>query len=317
MPHALKSEPSPVVAELVKRCHALCQNAESALPHLAKDRGDFLSVALGDVLTQLELVLRAVAQEPGEPQRAEERKSLLRRLFGRSQVEVNHPHKAPSFDVSQQGLQGNTATVQMGELLSFLAMGRKTGVLWIDTPQENFMVCLVNGSVRHAASNHTPEGARLGEVLVGLGHLTRRQLERFVEQTKQEKNTISGELLVQHGIISTDELQTALKQQVQALIQLVLSAKPALFRFREGMEILMAHHVDLEVNRLLLESARVHDESANAGLRQSVVSDSWSSWQDQLKAEVVAATGTSEGAANKAGATEAKGAGDAKTGPAA
>jgi hypothetical protein len=281
-----------VLTELVKRCQALCQSAESALGHLSTERGDFLSSTLGDVLGQLELVLRAVGQDPAGPKRVEERRSFLRKLFNRSQVETDHVFEAPSFTVSRQGLQGNASTVSMDELLSFLAMGRKTGVLWVDTPSENFMISLVEGRVTHAASDSTPEGLRMGEVLVGMGYLTRRQLERFVEQTKKSAGQVSGEFLVESGMISAEELQSALKQQVKKLVERVIQNKTALFRFREGMEIVMSHHVKMDVNHLLLESVRAQDEAANANLRATAHKDSWSSWQEQLTAEVADATGT-------------------------
>ncbi len=295
MAQSLKHDATSVVlADLVKKCQSMCHSAEHALGHLPKDRESFLSTTLGDVLGQLELVLRAVGQEPGDAKRSEERKSFLRKLFQRSQVTETHVFDAPTFDVTRQGLQGNASTVSLAELLSFLALGRKTGVLWVDTPDENFMISLVHGSVSHAASDRTPEGLRLGEILVGLGYLTRRQLDRFIEQTKAEKEQVSGDYLVKNGMISQDELQIALKQQVQKLVHRVVHARIALFRFREGMEIVMDHRVSMDVTQLLLESARAQDETTNAELRKDATAHTWSSWQDSLSAEVVAATGTKE-----------------------
>lgn len=289
------SAPATVaIADLVKRCQSLCQSAEMALPHLPKERDTFLATSLGDVLLQLELVLRAVGQEPSDARRTEERKSFLRRLFNRSQVDENHSLGAPSFDVTRQGLQGNATTVSMAELLSFLALGRKTGALWVDSPQENFMIGLSGGNVVHAASDHAPEGLRLGETLVGMGFLTRRQLERFVGQTQDKQAQVAGEYLVQNGMISAEELQSALKQQVQKLVQRVVSTKTALFRFREGMEVLMPHHVSMDVNHLLLESARVHDETSNSELRSTAAAHSWSSWQEELSAEIAAVSAKPE-----------------------
>lgn len=281
------------LAELVVKCKDLCSSAEDALKHLPEERESFLSANLGDVLSQLELVLRAIGQQGDARSRTEERRSFLRKLFRRSTVDQAHPLEAPDFDVSRQGLQGNSATVPTNELLSFLAFGRKTGVLWVDTPRENFLIGLVDGSVRHAASDSTPEGLRLGEVLVGLGFLTRRQLERFVGSVEGggSESKISGEQLVASGMISADELRRALEHQVQQLVRRVVEAPAALFRFREGMEVLLAHRVTLDVNQLLLESARAQDEAANAGLRDRVVEDDWQSWQGELSDEIREATG--------------------------
>lgn len=294
MPAIQRPDRAPAaLSDLVKKCKDLCGSAEDALAHLPEDRESFLSTNLGDVLAQLELVLRAVGQQSDARSRKEERKSFLRKLFRRSTVDQAHPLEAPDFDVTRQGLQGNSATVPLNELLSFLAFGRKTGVLWVDTPRENFLVGLVDGAVRHAASDSTPEGLRLGEVLVGLGFLTRRQLERFVGTVEEDgtESKISGEQLVSGGMISADELRRALEHQVQQLVRRLVEAPTALFRFREGMEVLVAHRVTLDVNHLLLESARAQDEAANAGLRELVVEDDWQSWQGELSEEVREATG--------------------------
>lgn len=290
--HVQSPDHSPAaVSELVKRCKSLCQSAESALPLFTSERESFLSANLGDALAHLELVLRAVGQEPSSTSRKEDRQSFVRKLFGRAQVDTDHPFTPPKFEVSRQGLQGNSSTVSMAELLSFLAYGRKTGVLWVDTPSENFLIGLTQGTIRHAASDRTPEGLRLGEVLVGLGFLTRRQLERFVEQTGGSQASIIGETLVKNGMISTTELETALVHQVRQIVQRVLQTKVALFRFREELEIHLAHNVTLDVNQLLLDSARVMDEATNADVRQEAAEDRWLSWQHELSAEVSAATG--------------------------
>jgi hypothetical protein len=277
------------LAELVRRCRALCGSAEEALGDLPAERESFLSTNLGDVLSHLELVLRAVGQDSDVRTRREERHSFLRRLFRRP-APGPHPYRAPDFDVSRQGLQGNSSTVSMGELLGFLAFGRKTGVLWIDTPHEDFLIGLVDGQVRHAASDRAPAGLRLGEVLVSLGYLDADQLERLVEQVDGPGlgGKISGEHLVSSGLVHPEDLRHALEVQVQHLVQRVLAAPAALFRFREGMEILVAHGVALGVNHLLLESARAQDEAARSQSRSET--DEWHDWQGALGAEVLEAT---------------------------
>jgi hypothetical protein len=277
------------LTELVKKCKSLCLSAESALPLFTSERGNFLSINLGDALAQLELVLRAVGQEPSESSRKEDRLNFVRKLFGRTTVEKEHPFEPPTFEVSHQGLQGNSSTVSMAELLSFLAFGRKTGVLWVDTLGENFLIGLTEGRILHAASDRTPEGLRLGEVLVGLGFLTRRQLERFVEQSGDSKGVVLGEMLVKNGMISPEELAQGLAQQVRQVVQRVLQSKVALFRFRERLEVHLAHNVSLDVNQLLLDNARVQDETSNAGLREEAATDQWDSWQYELSAVVNAA----------------------------
>jgi hypothetical protein len=296
MQHVHPPDHSPAsVADLIKRCKSLCASAESALPLFSSERETFLSANLGDALTHLELVLRAVGQEPNETSRKEDRLSFVRKLFGRAQVETDHPLDAPKFEVSRQGLQGNSATVSVAELLGFLAFARKTGVLWIDTPEENFLIGFTEGRIRHATSDRTPEGLRLGEVLVGQGFLTRRQLERFIEQAGEAQGSAFGEVLLQSGMISPEELDKALSYQVRQILGRILRSKCALFRFREQLEVQLAHNVSLDVNQLLLDSAREMDEVSNAEVREGAVEDRWNSWQHELSKMVSeAALGTAE-----------------------
>ena len=286
-----KPDPASAVAiaELVNKCWTLCQRAEATIGKLPPQRESFLTNSLGDALKQLELVLRVLGDEQGTT-RKEERQGLLRKLFARTPSGVALECSPPRFDISHQGLQGNTLTVSLTELLGFLSFARKTGVLWVDAPDENFLIGLVEGRMMHASSDRTPEGLRLGEVLVHLGHLTRRQLERFLEKCREEGASISGEILLKHGMISEEELHAALRYQVQQLVMRVVGTKTAIFRFREGMEILLACKVDLDINRLLLETARNLDEANDAARKNEVIED-WNAWQRELTADLATTSG--------------------------
>ncbi len=253
------------LSELLERCVALCGEAEAQLDTLGDKKLSFLTASVGDALQQLELILRIVDEEREDSPQRQARQGLLRRLFQREGDESSDENEfqPPNFDVSQQGLHGNSATIPVAELLSFLAYGRKTGVLWVDSPEENFLVGLVDGQLRHANSDQTPNGLRLGEVLVELGYLTDRQLDRYLErQGGGSIASVTGELLLGTGMISDDELASALAFQTRHLFLRLVNTQNAVFRFREGMQVALAFQVALDINQLLLDSARVQDEAA-------------------------------------------------------
>lgn len=269
----MTSAPEPTtdpasIATLVKRCVSLCESADILVSGLAKERETFLALSLGDTLQQLELILRALNEGTVDEAREEERSGLLRRLSGRKSEKAKVPDRdecnAPRFDVSKHGLHGNSWTIPLSELLGFLAFGRKTGVLWVDAPEENFLIGLVDGDLMHATSDHAPPGLRLGEVLVSYGYLTNRQLDRFLEQQESADAAISGEVLLGAGMINDDELRSALAYQTQQLFHRLVATRNAVFRFREGMQIPLAYHVKMNINSLLLDSARVLDEAATS-----------------------------------------------------
>ncbi len=290
------SDDRETLTQLVKRCATLCQSADAAIAKMPAEREPFLSSSLGDALKNLELILRVLG-DAQDGAHKEERQGFLKRLFAKSDSDPSSKEfEPPKFDVTHQGLQGNSLTVPLAELMSFLAFGRKTGVLWVDAPAENFLVGLIDGRLMHATSDKTPEGLRLGEVLVRLGFITRRQLERFIAQRQEAGAAISGEILLKNGMISDDELHAALKYQVKQLVMRLVDTKTAIFRFREGMEVLLATKLDLDVNQLLLESARCHDEANRPGA-QDTLAESWSHWQQELASEVSrAAASGSDGA---------------------
>ncbi|MCB9890947.1 MAG: DUF4388 domain-containing protein [Planctomycetes bacterium] len=274
-----------LLASLVEKCAKLCQGAERALPNIDPANAAFLAHNLEGGLQQVELILRVIGEGKEDSNRDSDRQGFLRRLFARETTPDNktsEPKLAvpPSFDVAKQGLFGNSWTVGLAELLGFLAFGNKTGVLWVDSPLENFIVQLIDGKLVHATSDHTPEGLRLGEILVGLGYLTRRQLERFLSRCQGE--SVSGEDLLDGGMISADELHDALTHQVRQLFLRLVQTDNAIFRFSEGMQIELAHTVDLDVNRLLLDSAKEFDEAGSASHRAATVLQEWNAWQQAL-----------------------------------
>ena len=252
--------------ELVERCKQLCERAEVALDGLPAERGSFLAHNLDDALQQLELILRVLDDEgPGDGKGRTQ--GLLRRLTRglsrRKPGEEQEDGGLPSLDVARQALQGNSWSIPLPDLIGFLAAGRKTGVLWVDSAEENFLIGLVDGKLMHATSDCATEGARMGEVLVGMGSLTQGQLDRFLEE--REDQSLSGETLLDAGLISGGELQEALTHQAQQLFHRLIETKNAIFRFREGMEVLLTHEMSLNTTQLILESARLKDEAAQPG----------------------------------------------------
>ncbi len=286
------------LAQLIQRCTELCQTAEKAVDGLSTERAAFLSDSLDGALQQLEVILRVLGESSG--QTGGDRQNFLRRMFGgstNSDSESGDQPETPSFEVSSLGLQGNSWTVAIPELLGFLAFSYKTGILWVDSPTENFLVGVVDGRLMHASSDHTPEGLRLGEVLVGLGYLTRRQLERFLN-AQGDGVAVSGEMLLENGLISDVELHEALTNQVSQLFSRLINTRDAVFRFQEGLNVQLAYQVDLDINQLLLNSTRVYDEDANSVQLAASVLSEWNEWKDAVEEQ--AGNDAPEGESNTA-----------------
>ncbi len=289
---------SEELAALVQQCAKLCASAETKIGALPSESATFLAQNLSASMRQVELILRVIDDQGAH--RDQERKSFLRRLFGRDADNAGAADGAadpglPTFDVSSQGLQGNAWTISIAELLGFLAFAHKSGILWVDGPGENFLIGIVEGRLMHASSDSTPEGLRLGEVLVGLGFLTRRQLERFLNREEIANNdAVCGEALLESGMISDEELREALVHQTTSLFSRMIGHQHAVFRFQEGVNVQLAFQVDLDINQLLLDCARIGDEEDNPAALASSILNEWESWRSELseKAPALAASDT-------------------------
>ncbi|MEZ6003781.1 MAG: DUF4388 domain-containing protein [Planctomycetota bacterium] len=293
MPHPI-SDPH-TLSDLLQRCSATCSRAEDLVPRLGDAAGRFLIENLGDAVRQLELILRVIEDQAKKPEkRKEEAKGLLRRFFTKGVAQPDEDQfVAPTFDVSRQGLQGNSWSVSLAELLSFLAFGRKTGVLWVDTPNENFLLGITDGVLMHGSSDCTPEGLRLGEILVGFGCLTRRQLDRFIQLQEGQQGS-TGEALLESGMITMEELHQALVHQTQQLVYRMVHTTDAIFRFREGFQIDHAHQVRLDITQLLLSSAQHRDETVNPEVRSRAMEQDWNSWTENLSNKITSQSAQAE-----------------------
>ncbi len=155
------SDPA-IIQAMLRKCSEVCANAEPLVTQMDPKRNTFLTQNLADAVQQLDLILRVLHDEQSGKDKSEGRQTLLKRFFHRGEDETQQEKagefEAPPLNVSHHGLQGNTWAVPMTELLNFLAFGRKTGVLWVDSPTENYMLGITDGLLMHGACDRSPEG---------------------------------------------------------------------------------------------------------------------------------------------------------------
>ena len=260
-PEALLSS----LANLVAECRDLAQRVAALDTEAARNTAPFLHRQLGQSFKQLEAAI-ATAEGREGPSREGAPQASGGGLFGKLKRSLIGEKSDGQPQALREGLQGNSETVGIPELIAFLANSRKTGALWVHAPDETFLIQLRDGSLLHATSDRTPQGERLGEILVAQGSLKRGELASFLEQSKG--TGLLGRRLFEEGRISEEQLIGALAAQVQHLFHRMLSTRSAIFRFEEGAELLVEYHVRLNCMQLLLETARTFDEASVRGLEQ-------------------------------------------------
>ncbi len=156
---------------------------------------------------------------------------------------------------------GNTDVLSIPELIGFFQLQAKTGVLLIAGQEEDYTLEYQRGELIHAASSASPEGERLGEILVRLGHMNETQLAELLVCLNSMERT--GETLRRGEVITEEAISDALQHQVQGIFHRLCTLTGCRFSFREGLAGEPNARARYNVTRLLLETARVKDETAH------------------------------------------------------
>lgn len=157
-----------------------------------------------------------------------------------------------------EGLRGYSWAISIPDLLGFLKLQRKTGLLTVTLGKEVALIELEVGVVVSAISDNAPKDARLGYILVDQGAVSRGRFESLLVHAGSKQKL--GSLLESEGLISRDQLRTALETQIQMLFNRLFESQDAYFTFVEGPPSDADGRVKIDVTRLLLESARTQDE---------------------------------------------------------
>ena len=155
-------------------------------------------------------------------------------------------------------LTGNLRTMDLPEVLQWIAGGRKTGTLQIDRGSVQKRIAFKDGIIDTSWSNDPRES--LGQFLVRDGLITEEQL--FKSLLRQEKEgRLMGVILVGDGAVSEAELRRALQLKVGETIYDLFLWPEGQFEFKDGdLPTAPAISVDLPVMGVIMEGARRLDE---------------------------------------------------------
>ena len=105
-------------------------------------------------------------------------------------------------------IQGTLKTMNLSDLLQFLAAGRKTGTLKFVHHKVNKQIYFRNGLIVGSRSNDPRE--YLGQILLHYGKLNEAQLQS-ARETQRGSGAKLGEVLVQQGFMTENEVLDILK----------------------------------------------------------------------------------------------------------
>jgi Domain of unknown function (DUF4388)/Tetratricopeptide repeat len=168
-------------------------------------------------------------------------------------------------------LEGPLKELHIQDVFQLLDLGRKTGVLRVTSElrQTAGTVCFERGGVVAAALGSDPQP--LGARLVRVGKITAEALDRARGLQSAGDSRRFGDILVDLGAISRRELERQLKAQLEEAVFELLGWTEGYFRFEEGSpcQAAVESPVRFPTEALLMEAARRIDEWSRIGSKVS------------------------------------------------
>lgn len=168
-------------------------------------------------------------------------------------------------------LEGPLKDLHIQDVFQLLDLGRKSGVLRVTSElrQTAATVCFERGGVVAASLGSDPQP--IGARLVRVGKITVEQLHRGREAQHGGDGRRLGDILVHMGAISRRELERQVKAQIEEAVFDLLAWTEGYFRFEEGSPCQAAVEAPVRspTEALLMEGARRLDEWSRIGSKVS------------------------------------------------
>lgn len=158
----------------------------------------------------------------------------------------------------QASFQGLIGRVEVPDLLTFVHLGRRTGVSELARNGQSTRVFFQKGDPVYATSDK--EGLRLGDLLMRMGRITRKDRDRCIGRQRVGGPPL-GNILVSEGLLREDELSAFLKVQVSEVIFDTFGWTQGTFAFYDDVVPPPdAVTLQMDIQTLLMEGVRRMDE---------------------------------------------------------
>ena len=160
-------------------------------------------------------------------------------------------------------IEGPLRELGIHDVFQLLDLSRKTGTLRVTSElrDNEGTVFFDNGRVIHAGMRSQPQP--LGTVLVRAGKITESDLEHArIVQRERIGGPKLGELLIELGAITPRELERQVRQQIEAVVFELMSWREGFFSFEERgvADAPLEASIRISTESLLMEGARRIDE---------------------------------------------------------
>src|SRR5262249_54193986 len=160
-------------------------------------------------------------------------------------------------------LEGDLAHFFPSEVLQLLQLAQAAGRLELSRGQERVDLWYERG--RPVFARTSGHAVRAGELLVHRGAVTAPAIARALERQREEPRRRLGQLLVEHGDASREQVNDAVHEVLRRIVYNVILWRDGRFRFLPG-EVAEGEDItlDLDLDRLILEGLRLADQERAA-----------------------------------------------------
>ncbi len=158
-------------------------------------------------------------------------------------------------------LEGTLRDFSLADILQLIGIQKKTGVLVLRDNEEMVRVSFQNGMIVGAERESEKMEARLGNVLVNKGVISQEQLNRALGIQSQSLQRL-GQVMIENSIISPSDLKDALRNQVLQIIYGLFRWKNGHYHFSpQAMVDYDSENFDpISTESILMEGLRMLDE---------------------------------------------------------
>ena len=158
-------------------------------------------------------------------------------------------------------LEGTLRDFSLSDIFQLIGLQRKTGVLTLRSPEDIVTVSFLDGRVVGADSLNKRLEDRLGQVLLKTGTVTREELESALKKQMETLERL-GHILILRAVVSRENLKKAFEQQILQIIYRVFRWQDGDYHFSQETSV----DYDAELvtplgsESILMEGARMLDE---------------------------------------------------------
>ncbi|MBI4822606.1 MAG: DUF4388 domain-containing protein [Nitrospirae bacterium] len=158
-----------------------------------------------------------------------------------------------------KGIKGQLSSLPVSDLMQWIEMNRKSGMLIISGDKKSTCFCFKEGSVLLASFNE--DGKRFGDYLVREAHIEAGKIKEILSISRDKKASFIS-YLADNKIVSEDFIKAILEQVSEFVLVDILGWQEGSFQFIEALpDIIGDSPVRLNTSHLVFESVRKYDES--------------------------------------------------------